>query len=582
MIEQLRVVASDRLMFLSAVSELSDPDNEENVVPTLIQLEAEGLINISAFLSSITRDDRGFWTLVRVFVRALSGTNIAPQQFLQAVQDVVKPLQGDIALIDFTEAISNYCAARDVCGAGFVDACMNLSEGEDRAVLLSTGLIGLGKGNPLIGHAKSLVLSRHADTLAQRAAIFALGVFGYKSHMMLLPETEERFTCLYQEATPAIMTALATAISRLLQSVPSDALKTIFLKLCCDPASDVCATALRELWLSLDKHYAEEWHQQGVSVILDRPMFTPNELDAFDHLIRQMLAAQPERALECLERWALAQPKATDVKLLRSTASQLRSNHHTLCRCITRWFNSNCRTLHALAAFLVQRHSEHTHDKPVAPLLLDEQELTAMTAGDVRFLLGKIVGYCFVFEKALVSLVFSALQKSDFQDDIDHMVTYFFASYIALDYPGSTQDFLKTVEGERHKRVASTIAEAIRKYFDPLTKLPVLKECQMSEINHQKLLSARCARDSLMMKEVEETSILKHIATTFMVKKGRAFFSKFDHEAMTGRKPQFDAPTPFVHHSITTEMPRHSFLDPVGIDWQLRLFRSEIRAGGRQ
>jgi hypothetical protein len=313
MIEQLRVVASNRMAFLSAVSELSDPDNEENVVPALIQLETEGLINISAFLSSITRDDRGFWTLVRVFVRALSGTKIAPQQFLAAIQNVVKPLQGDIALIDFTDSISKYCAARDVCGTEFVDACMTLAEGEDRAVLLSTGLIGLGKGQPLIGHAKSLVLSRHADALAQRAAIFALGVFDYKSHMMLLPETEDRFTCLFQEASPAIMTALATAISRLLQSVPSDALKTIFLQLCCDPASDVCATALRELWLSLSKHCAEQWHQQGVSVILDRPMSTPNELDAFDHLIRQMLSTQPERALECVERWALAQPKTTDV-----------------------------------------------------------------------------------------------------------------------------------------------------------------------------------------------------------------------------------------------------------------------------
>jgi hypothetical protein len=205
-----------------------------------------------------------------------------------------------------------------------------------------------------------------------------------------------------------------------------------------------------------------------------------------------------------------------------------------------------------------------------------------MTAGDVRFVLGKIVGHCFVFDKALVSLVFSALQKPDFQDDIDHMVTYFFASYIALDYPGATQDFLKTVEGDRPKRVASAIEKAMSKYFDPLKKLPVLKECQLSEINHQKMLSARHARDSQMMKEAKEASILNHIATTVMVKKGRAFFSKFDHEAMTGIKPRFDTPTPFVHHSITTEMPRHSFLDPVGIDWQLRLFRSEIRTGGPQ
>jgi hypothetical protein len=495
---------------------------------------------------------------------------------------VVKPLQGDFALIDFTEAISKYCAASDTCGTGFVDACMTLSEGEDRAVLLSAGLIGLGKGNPLIGHAKSLVLSRHTDPLAQRAAIFALGVFDYKSHMTLLPETEERFTCLFQEASPAIMTALASAISRLLQSVPSDALKTIFLQLCCDPASDVCATALRELWLSLSKHCAEQWHQHGVSVILERPMSTPNELDAFDHLIRQMLATQPERALECVERWAIVQPKTIDIKLLSSTASQLRSNHHTLCRCITRWFNSNCRTLHALAAFLVQRHSEHAHVKPVAPLLLDRAELDTMTAGDVRFVLGKIVGHCFVFEKALVSLVFSALQKSDFEDEIDHMVTDFFTSYIALDYPGATEEFLKTIEEDRPKRVASAIEKAMSKYFDPLKNLPVLKECQLSELNHQKLLSARHARDSQMMKEVKEASILKHIATTFMVKKGRTYFTKFDHEAMTGQKPKFDDPRPFMRHSITTEMPRHSFLDPVGIDWQLRLFRSEIRTGGPQ
>jgi len=582
-VKRLKAVVNDRFSFLSAVTESADLNQENEIVSALSQLEKEGSINILEFLSSITRDDPDFWRLVRYFSRALAGTGISPEHFFETIQSAVLLFKGYVSLCDLNDAISAYCERHENSGITLIDICLKVKEDEDRGTLLPSALIGLSKSNPTVGHAKSLLLSRDADIVAAKAAILSLGLFNYKDHSTLLRRTEGHFVALLHAAQPpTIGASVVLAISRLLQSFPSEVLSDAFLQLCRETTTEISVMVLRELWISSRTHQNETWHQQGLSAILDRPTSTPNELDAFDHLMWQMLSMQPERAIECLERWALVQPITTDVKLLKSTASHIFRNHELLCRCITRWFNSDARILHALAAFLIQHYTTHSGDKTAVPVNLDAQELTTMAVDDVRFLLGKIVGYCFPFEKVLVPLAFSAIQKPDFQTEIDHIVISFFIRYIALDYPGATSDYIKNVEGERAKKVAGSIQNAISGYFDPLEKLSILKECQLSEINHQKLLSAQRARDAKMMKEAKEASILKYIATTFMVKNGRTHFSKFDHESMTGHKPKFDTPRPFMRHSITTEIPRHTTLDPVGIDWQLRCLRAEQRIGVKQ
>jgi len=409
-----------------------------------------------------------------------------------------------------------------------------------------------------------------------------LGFLDYGGNVELLLETERRFACLLDADSVSSRVPLATAISRLQQRVPSDTLASLLLSLCHDPDTEVGSTILSHLWMSFNDHGHKEWHRQCVEALLRRPTSSVAELDSFDHLISQMLRKDTERALESIELWAQSQPNGTRVKALRSVASHLESRHELLSRCLTRWFNSNCRNLHALAAFLVQYHVEHAHNGIVEPLLLDRTELASLSVFDVRFLLGKIVGHCFAYEKAVVSLVFSVLVKVNVRADVDALVIDMFGSLIAINYPGCMDECLKKAKGSRQRRVAASIRSGMRKYFDALTSLPVLKECQQSDEHRQKVRTVERARDNRVMKEAQEASVLKLIAHSVMIKHGQAFFTDEGGEELTGRKMTLGTPTPFVRHSFTAEMPRHIILDPLGLEWRLHCYRGEARTGGAQ
>jgi len=578
---RLAPLVDDRQALFAALGDLGKQLNEESVVSALLHLHTEGLIRIPDLLVGITRDNADFWTLVRVLVKALALSAVPPEQFLASLQGLIAPFCGDLAMIDLTEAITSYCAAREDAGTQFIDACLTLPEKEDRAILLGASMIGLGRGYPALGHARSLALSAHGDPAIRSPAVWSLGVFDYTEHRELRHQTQERLLVLLKDEAAKVRAVLVRSLVNLLQASPTQELAAALVTLCQDENPEVVASTLCALALVQNMTNAD-WWQNALRTVLGRPTSTPAELQWLDHLLGQMAHANPGKAVPWIEHWAVHQAPKVNLSAVGMTVNQLLAHREVLCRCVTRWFCHENRVLQALAAHLVQKHTERQQIAGFQPLILDKAELDAMEPKDVRFVLSKIMGHCFAFEDDLVSLVFSATQKTDPSGDVQSLVVDSFTSIIGINYPGVTDKFLKAVHGDQAKNVVKRIETELAKYFDPLRKLALLRECQVSDTFRQRLTTAQNARNARTIKEVQEHSILKLLAHQVYVKHGRAFFSKIGDEAMTGQKPVLGKPTPFIHHSFSAKIPRESILDPISLDWRLTCFRVQPQLGGRQ
>jgi len=204
------------------------------------------------------------------------------------------------------------------------------------------------------------------------------------------------------------------------------------------------------------------------------------------------------------------------------------------------------------------------------PICLMAEDL-AITPSEQIFLCRKVIGWFFFKPITATSILVSVLRVCDKETALE--VQKLLVQYLLENY-GGVRKYLESIpnddpaKGRIEKCVAVNIA-----YMSALNSVPIIKELQPSE-HHRRIERLRVADH---MHEVHkqarnQSPFLSMVKRSVLLYGNRSLSFRKDGDGQL-RPVEMD----LKPHGISFEMPRMEVVDPVGLDYTLRVFRTERR-----
>lgn len=251
------------------------------------------------------------------------------------------------------------------------------------------------------------------------------------------------------------------------------------------------------------------------------------------------------------------------LKSFPTTTGELkRNNPQRLYEIIVSWFLSGSIALCDNVGHLIDFDEKRPFDASIVPFGL-------MPAHQV-FLCRKAIGFLFTRPIVCSSILVSVLRGGE-KEVVEDVIDLLFEPML-VNYSGKAVDYLNTitVKDEAYSSVQTALARH-RAYFAGLEKPGSIKELQPSD--YQRDVVRQRAYDEMCtaQKSAEQQSVLLSVVhrSTLLYGK-RSLTYVFDSDG--GRRP-----VALDLHSVgvSFEMPRQDVLDPVGLDFILRVYRVE-------
>jgi hypothetical protein len=208
------------------------------------------------------------------------------------------------------------------------------------------------------------------------------------------------------------------------------------------------------------------------------------------------------------------------------------------------------------------------HDMNGPALELRAGDLSISSVAQV-FVCRKAIGWFFLMPTTAASVLVSVLRVCD--DDTAQEVQKLLGEPLLLNYSGVREYLQKlTADDTAKSRVEQVLAQN-ESYLEALRAVPLIKELQPSE-HHRRIERLRMA-DQMWdaHKKAQSQSVLLNLVKRSVLLYGNRSLSFIKDEKDEFRPLEMDL-KPF---GVSLEMPRMELIDPVGLDFTLRVFRME-------
>ena len=328
-----------------------------------------------------------------------------------------------------------------------------------------------------------------------------------------------------------------------------------------DPGPQTLDALARILWLhrALVKDEALRIALSALEAVNPEHLGTVRTLDMG---LRCQLATMDEAvALDFLA--AKLRDERLTIKNFETTAHELtHGDAQRLYELIVRWFLSGsialCNNIVALVGFDMKA----AFDTTARPLgLTTEQQI---------FVGRKAIGFLFLKPVICCSILVSILRAGN--KDVEGAVSELLFDPILLSYGGAASEYLNGIPATdpAHRPIQSALAKA-RDFYAGLAATGEIKELHPSD--YQRDLVYQRSRDEMhaAQKMAEHKSVLLSLARRSVILYGKrsvTYVTDYDgsQRALAMELKSFEA---------SFELPRREILDPVGLDYMLRVYRVE-------
>jgi hypothetical protein len=281
-----------------------------------------------------------------------------------------------------------------------------------------------------------------------------------------------------------------------------------------------------------------------------------------DMALRQLLGTTAEaRALHLL-RVMLQDGKLTAEDFKTTAHELIHGDPQRLYELIVRWLLSGSMVLCSNVSKLVGVDKERAFDTTAQPL--------GLTAAQKVFLCRKAIGFLFVKPVAMCSIVVSVLRASD--RDAEGHVTDLLFDPILLSYGGDAKGYLKRIPPT--DPAFQPIQNALMRdeeFYTGLRETGMIKELHPSDYQRD-VIRQRMHDDMRTIHRMAEAKSvflgLVHRSTILYGKRSLVYVTDLDGG-------QRAVPMDLKAFDTSFELPRLEVLDPVGLDYMLRVFRAE-------
>jgi hypothetical protein len=251
------------------------------------------------------------------------------------------------------------------------------------------------------------------------------------------------------------------------------------------------------------------------------------------------------------------------VENFKVTAHELTSeNPQRLYTLIVRWFLSGDLALCSNVSKLVGTDEERAFDATV--------QLLGLTPVQQVFLCRKAIGFLFMKPVICCSIIVSVLRAAD--KDVEGPVTDLLFDPMLLSYGGNAREYLKHIAATdpAHGPIQTALTKA-EGFYAGLDATGTIKELHPSDYQRDVVRQRTHDEMRTVHKIAESKSVLLslvHRSTILYGKRSLTYVR--DHDG-SQRAVAMDLKS----FSTSFELPRREILDPVGLDYMLRIFRAE-------
>lgn len=293
-------------------------------------------------------------------------------------------------------------------------------------------------------------------------------------------------------------------------------------------------------------------------------------VDMIDHGVVSLLKREdPAMGIEFLETLLLTHIEDLSLKSLNSVVHTIyRSDKKLLNKLLTRWFLISERVLCTGVSDIVgAAHGQELH------LEIDMNELSLCDFVHFIFLARKAIGYLFLKPITAANIIISMMRQAKDADTTQELGNLLF-NPLLLNFSGALRDFLtsrSTTESGQTKDAIQETLNAFNNYLNGLKAVGNITEMHPYQ-DQREAQSRHCQEEmSKSFKEAMKGSVINFLCTQSVILYGNKSINYIQDSSGQYKRMEI----PMTAHGTEIEVPRQEHIDPIGLDYMLRIFRVE-------
>lgn len=557
---------------MSAIEEAYQIDDiaQEDIARELAILHNDGAIDIVEEFLGLSNDEAGltFFGLRSVFERALPGIVCDIMTVMRCVHHLVHEAGGDLlagTTIDYFITFLMKDPSRPE------QAIRNIKGEQELHDLLPAILIAGSKFDIQKYLEVALEIMRSDDVVMRKQAVFALGKIEWSDEN----KPSEAVYVALEEIVDAktnddILAATAKTAANLIKHDSSQVDRLICIaNTAIQKGGDLAIHIAASLLMLADKNMPEALIDKLLEQLNRVNPQHKGTIDQIDHALCQLIRSdKKEVAILTLE--SLITENALEPDTFDSVLHAIQCDTALLNKITTRWLLNGYPSLCNAAEFVVGSGRGAN-----VPAEIDPAEITMTNKREVIFLARKICGYFFMNPISVASMLLSLLQLAE--DDQTRMkIGELILDPLLINYPGKARTFIneRTASCSHEVRqVINKVDEELEKYFEALRSIDEIPELIPSEAQREAYQRHHSRKMEESFKEAEKKSVFLGLISKQTLLYGTSSVI-YVHDGQGNRHRQ---EIPLKVHSVEIDVPRMMLLDPLGLEYQLAIFRAEKR-----
>jgi hypothetical protein len=560
--------------FLNIVSGNSLGENKDKLQRVLVTLQNERRIDIVSEFKKLKNDKNHphFFSTRRVFEKILPEIDSPIQPVIECILHIVNEAGEDLLAGTPLEAYIEFCGKKPERPKKALELIKN--NPSNLLNILSPTLIS-GSKTDIEYHAdQAIQLAQHDDIEFRRRSLFAIGKIEFKDNNDL---SEKAFQQLEKSANEELDDQLLGTIIKSIvifckyNQVSINRITKI-IETASEKGNDHALHAISENFGFNNEHLNDDLVDIYLSQLKKVNPKNTRTIDNIDFGLAKVLSNEkPEKGVQFLEAILIANRDSLSIKSFDSVVSELYKNKNELfCRIMTRWFIKGDRTLCNAVREVVQYR--YRPEKKMQMEAISE-ELPSKKMVHIVFLARKAIGFLFNAPATAISIVISLFAFVE-EEETKKELTKLIFDPLMINYPGYINEYIdNNYNGliDEAQSACDTAKAEFDQYIENLKstgKIPELHPPQTHKDTYRRHFTKEMTD---AMNEAEKESVLLSLVSKSVLLYGRTSISYvYDPNDKPHRNEM-----QLHKHGTEIEFPRVQNIDPFGLDYMLRVFRSE-------
>ena len=571
LIQLLNSAASPSKFFPILTTYIESSDNmSDSSSKMLVEMNTIHNIDVVSLFSKLRHGIDSLWILRKAFADALPMIRTSPTNLLQCIASLADRSRDEFKNEWVKPSLEKMALMQPLFAQKLIHELVN-RPCECKEYLVNV-LIGLSEKDIELALRLCREITRTDEIEVKRSAIISLGFLKYCDRPV--GDVFEVLTSFVSEAEIRLSEVALSAIGELLVLSPD--VMGVYLAIQLHVCSDQARNTFPKILYRNKVFAGRVWFKVILSNLAESVEIDIAYFGWIDFLLAELLGSEVGKVDAFLDRFLSIEREIEIATIFPDLIRRLASDRYarSLSWLIPKWLSRKDRHFWAIADAVLEGFAHRMQNQAPAVLWFSKRFLDSLEISEIHILIRKVIGYVFVYPKLMLSMILSCARRTQEKKITADMIVHYLVRYVGKNYYQSTTSFIDAVQMRGDQRICSIVGQVrarIDYYYDRLKTLPVLSEQRPSARRWAVYSRSKALSERKAMKEANKKSIARFISPEVPVKFGH----RIVFQVPDSGEYKLSEPSEMKKIEVIYEYPRKAIMDPLGLDYDLMLFRYE-------